>query len=254
MKNSVIAENVTKIFNFNKKQGIYNLLKNFPSRNQPENFLKALDDVSFSVPRGEVLGLIGLNGSGKTTLLRVIAGLYQPDLGSIHVNGKLSPLLQIGVGFQGELSARENIIMNGMLLGVSKAVMKEKVDSIIEYAELRKFSNTKIKLFSAGMRARLAFATIFHIDTDIILLDEILAVGDTIFRKKSHDAILSFMKSGKTVLVASHNMKMISEISHRVLLLDQGQIVKIGKPNEVISTYQELARNKKNSKNRGIGG
>lgn len=246
MQDSVIVKNVTKTFNINKTKGIGNLLKHFRTSKQKNFYLKALDGISFSVPTGEVLGIIGLNGSGKSTLLRTVAGMYKPDFGSVTINGKLSPLLQIGIGFHGDLTAKENVVMNGMLLGITKNEMKKKVNDIIDYAELNDFENTKLKLFSSGMRARLAFSTLIQVDSEIILLDEILAVGDAKFSEKSQDAIRSFTKNGKTILIASHNMKMISDLSDRVLFLDHGKIMKLGKPNEVIHSYNEMIIKQKN--------
>ncbi len=202
--------------------------------------LTALDDVSFTVQKGEILGIIGLNGSGKTTLLRVIAGVYKPDSGSIQINGSLSSLMQLGAGFQGELDSRENIIVNGMLLGLTKSEIQQKVDSILKYAELEKFSNMKLRHYSSGMRARLAFATSMQIDPDILLLDEIQAVGDKNFRKKSHDTFLSLKNKNKAIIHATHNLDKHSEFSDRLLLLHQGKMVMIGKPEEVIEKYNEV--------------
>jgi len=186
-----------------------------------------------------VLGIIGLNGSGKTTLLRIIAGVYKPTSGYVEVNGRLSPLLQLGTGFQGDLDARDNIIMNGMLLGISKSDITNKVENIIQYAELEKFVNMKLKHYSTGMKARLGFATAMQIDPDILLVDEVLAVGDKDFQKKSYETFLSFRKNKKTILHATHNLSKLSEFSDRVLLLDKGKIVIIGNPDEVIRKYSE---------------
>jgi len=187
---AVIVNQISKTFKINKHSGISQLFRKRSISNQKT--LVALDNISFTVNRGEILGIIGLNGSGKTTLLRTIAGVYKPDSGSIRINGSLSPLMQLGAGFQRDLAARENIIMNGMLLGISKSEIEQKVDSILEYAELEKFSNMKLKHYSTGMRARLAFATSMQIDPDILLIDEIQAVGDKNFKKKSLD--ISFLK------------------------------------------------------------
>lgn len=229
------VKNVSKIFKLDKPLVLSN-----QSNSGQQKTLKALDDISFNVTKGEVLGIIGLNGSGKTTLLRIIAGVYKPNSGSVKMEGKLSPLLQLGTGFQGELDARENIIMNGMLLGISKSEIKEKVNHIIQYAELERFVNMKLKYYSAGMRARLAFATAMQINPDILLVDEVLAVGDENFQKKSYETFLSFTKSKKTILHATHNLGKLSEFSDRVLLLHQGKIVMLGKPDEVIKKYSEL--------------
>lgn len=229
------VKNVSKIFKLDKPLELSN-----QSNSGQQKTLKALDDISFNVTKGEVLGIIGLNGSGKTTLLRIIAGVYKPNSGSVKMKGRLSPLLQLGTGFQGDLDARENIIMNGMLLGISKSEIKKKVNHIIQYAELERFVNMKLKYYSAGMRARLAFATAMQINPDILLVDEVLAVGDENFQKKSYETFLSFTKSKKTILHATHNLGKLSKFSDRILLLHKGKIVMLGKPDEVIKKYSEL--------------
>lgn len=239
MKDIVISVNkVSKIFKLDKPL-IVSKIVNQSSNNQ-NKILEALNEITFTVPKGEVLGIIGLNGSGKTTLLRVIAGVYKPTSGYVEVNGRLSPLLQLGTGFQGDLDARDNIIMNGMLLGISKSDITKKVENIIQYAELEKFVNMKLKHYSTGMKARLAFATAMQIDPDILLVDEVLAVGDKDFQKKSYETFLSFRKNKKTILHATHNLDKLSEFSDRVLLLDKGKIVIIGNPNEVIRKYHDV--------------
>lgn len=236
---AVIVENLSKTFKIDKPKGISNIIKNATKLNSRKTIL-ALDNISFSIPKGEILSIIGLNGSGKTTLLRIIAGVYKPSQGSVQVNGTLSPLMQLGAGFQPELNALDNIIINGMLLGFSKKTMQEKVNSIIEFAELEKFFNLKIKHYSSGMRARLAFSIAMQIDPDILLVDEILSVGDKNFQKKSYEAFLTFKKKKKTILFSTHNISNISEFSDRVLLLDSGKIIMIGNSEEVIKKYQEL--------------
>ena len=240
MEDIVISVNkVSKIFKLDKPLVVSKIVNQ--SSNNQNKILEALNEITFTVPKGEVLGIIGLNGSGKTTLLRVIAGVYKPTSGYVEVNGRLSPLLQLGTGFQGDLDARDNIIMNGMLLGISKSDITKKVENIIQYAELEKFVNMKLKHYSTGMKARLAFATAMQIDPDILLVDEVLAVGDKDFQKKSYEAFLSFRKNKKTILHATHNLDKLSEFSDRVLLLHKGQIVMIGKPDEVIQKYKDIS-------------
>lgn len=239
MEDIVISVNkVSKIFKLDKPLVVSKIVNQ--SSNNQNKILEALNEITFTVPKGEVLGIIGLNGSGKTTLLRVIAGVYKPTSGYVEVNGRLSPLLQLGTGFQGDLDARDNIIMNGMLLGISKSDITKKVENIIQYAELEKFVNMKLKHYSTGMKARLAFATAMQIDPDILLVDEVLAVGDKDFQKKSYETFLSFRKNKKTILHATHNLDKLSEFSDRVLLLDKGKIVIIGNPNEVIRKYHDV--------------
>ncbi len=239
MGDIVISVNkVSKIFKLDKPLGVSKIVNQ--SSNNQNKILEALNEITFTVHKGEVLGIIGLNGSGKTTLLRIIAGVYKPTSGYVEVNGRLSPLLQLGTGFQGDLDARDNIIMNGMLLGISKSDITKKVENIIQYAELEKFVNMKLKHYSTGMKARLAFATAMQIDPDILLVDEVLAVGDKDFQKKSYETFLSFRKNKKTILHATHNLDKLSEFSDRVLLLDKGKIVIIGNPDEVIRKYHDV--------------
>jgi len=235
---AVQVENVSKIFRLAKPLRVPN--QQTQQNHREQRSLKALDGISFSVTKGEVLGIIGLNGSGKTTLMRIVAGVYKPDFGSVKLDGRLSPLLQLGTGFQGDLDARDNIIMNGMLLGIPKSEIKKKVNQIIEYAELERFVNMKLKFYSAGMRARLAFGTAMQIDPDILLVDEVLAVGDEKFQKKSYETFRSFTTSGKTILHSSHNLGKLAEFSNRILLLHRGKIEMLGQPDDVIKKYKEI--------------
>ncbi len=236
---AVLVNNITKTFKLPKPQGEKNIFKRKLNFSGSEVFT-ALNEISFTVKKGEILGIIGFNGSGKTTLLRVISGVYKPDSGSVKINGQISPLLQLGAGFQGDLAAEENIIMNGMLLGLPKSSIKEKVNDIIEFAELEKFSQMKLKHYSTGMKARLTFATAMQINPDILLVDEIQAVGDINFREKSYQTFLSFKKRNKTIIHTTHNLSKLSEYSDRVLLLHKGKNIMIGNPDDVIKNYMKL--------------
>jgi len=242
MENIVInLEDVTKVFKVNPPKTNMNKEKDLQQRSTThKNNLVALDRISFNVSKGEVLGIIGLNGSGKTTLLRIISGIYLPDAGSVNVSGRLAPLLQIGTGFHGELVARENIVMYGLLLGFTKEEIEKKVEKIVRFAEMEEYSNMKLKHYSTGMRLRLAFSTALEVDPDILLVDEILAVGDITFRKKSFNAFLSFKNNKKTIIYSSHNLDVISKLCDRVLLLHRGKSQMIGRPEEVISKYNEI--------------
>ena len=222
----IILNNVTKTFHVNLNSYLEEL--------------KVLNRVSFTVKKGEMLGIVGSNGSGKTTLLRTIAGIYLPDSGSVNIHGKLAPLLQLGTGFHNELDVEENIAMYGMILGLSKSEIKSKMNEIIEFSDLKKFSKMKLKNFSTGMRMRLAFSIAMQIDPDIILIDEILSVGDSNFRKKSLNAIISFKDKGKTILFSSHNLSWISKFCDRAILLDKGNLIMIDQPKEVITKYQQI--------------
>ena len=243
---AIILENVTKSFHLEKKTGLLKTVQRVAYQDTPKKFLKALDKVSFTASKGEILGIIGLNASGKTTLLRIIAGIYQPDSGTVKTFGRISPLLQLGTGFQNELDAGNNIILNGMLMGISKPEIEKKIDNIIEYAGLENFLGVRLKHYSSGMRARLAFSIAMEVESDILLVDEILAVGDAVFRKKSYESFLSLKNQQKTIFIATHNLNVLSKFCDRVILLDKGKIIKIGKPDEIMPLYDEITKNKKN--------
>ena len=235
-KETIIVNHITKYFSKNK----ISLIDSLKSSSQKSNQFTALNDISLSAYEGELLGIIGLNGSGKTTLLRTISGIYQPNLGNITINGKLAPLLQIGTGFHSEYVAKENIMMYGMLMGLSKYEIESKIDHILEFAELTKFEDMQLKHYSSGMRARLGFSTALEINPDILLVDEILSVGDASFREKSFKAFLSFKEKGKTILYTTHSLSLIPKLCDRVALLDHGNLVLIGSPSDVLNEYKEL--------------
>jgi len=236
---AVSVQNISKEFNINNKRGIEHVHLKESNQNNYEKKLIALDNISFNVSKGECFGIIGLNGSGKSTLLKIISGIYFPDHGTIKINGTLAPLLHLGASFHGDLIASENIIMYGMLMGLSKQEIKDKVEKIIEFAELKKFSNLQLKHYSTGMRARLGFSTAMHVNCDILIIDEILGVGDRIFEKKAIDVFESY-KGEKTILVATHILEDMSEYCDRILLLDKGKMMFIGKPEDVIEKYKEI--------------
>jgi len=236
---SIIVENLTKIFPLSKSFGIS--LSN--KKNNPK-FFSGIEDVSFKLKKGKVLGIIGLNGSGKTTLLRTISGIYQPTSGKVEVFGRLAPLIQLGSGFIGDLPAKENIIMYGMLMGLKKSEIVNKVDRIIEYAELEKFSAMQVKHYSSGMKARLGFSTAMQVNPDILFLDEVLSVGDKNFKKKSFEYFLNFKKNNKTILFTSHNRDLILQQSDEVLLLDKGKKIMMGNPSDVLEKYDASKSNK----------
>ncbi len=245
-QDAIIVENISKAFTINKTKGAFTKIKSKIDGSIQTNIIQSLDQVSFSVKKGEMLGIIGLNGSGKTTLLRTIAGIYRPDAGRVIVNGTLAPMLHIGTGFHPELNALENIIMFGMLMGIPKKIIQGRIGTIVEFADLKRFSEMKLKHYSSGMRARLAFSTSLQIDPDILLVDEVLAVGDKVFREKSFEAFLSFKEKGKTILYTTHNLEKLSELSDRILFLHQGKAESIGNPEEVIAQFEEMTKKKKN--------
>jgi len=249
-ENAITVKNVSKFFKLKQKKSFfYRRLNDFAQRIERRDTIKSLDNISFTIPKGEVLGIIGLNGSGKTTLLRTIAGIYKPDTGYVRVNGMMAPLLQIGTGFHNELNAEENIVMYGILLGLTKQQITAKIGQILKFAELENFSGMKLKHYSSGMRARLGFGTALQVNPDILLVDEVLSVGDIVFRKKSSEAFRSFKHKGKTILYTTHNLGIVSALSDRILLIDKGRLITIGNPDEVIQKYKDIIKNKKtNSK------
>jgi ABC-type polysaccharide/polyol phosphate transport system ATPase subunit len=200
----------------------------------------ALKHVSFAVDPGEMVGIIGRNGSGKSTILKIIAGVYAPTSGRVHVEGSIAPLIELGAGFHHELTGRENILLNGLLLGLTKQQVLEREPSIIEFAELGDFIDAPVKQYSSGMYMRLAFSVAVAIDPDILLIDEILGVGDTRFQQKCMERIQRFQASGKAIVFVSHDMNSIREHCDRVLLIHQGELVEDGPPAATISRYEEL--------------
>ena len=225
---------ISKSFGWNTSK-----ISDFFSR-KPKVRLLALDNISFDVKQGEILGIVGANGSGKTTLLRIISGIYQQDSGKVEVNGRLAPILQLGPGFNNELDAVENITISAMLMGFGKKEIKNKIVDVLDFAELNDFIDLKLKYFSSGMRVRLAFATAMQIDPDILLLDEILSVGDRAFKTKSYELFLSFVKNGKTVVFTSHSLEAHLNISNRVLVMDKGRLVMVGEPKDAIEEYKNI--------------
>ncbi|RJQ33030.1 MAG: ABC transporter ATP-binding protein [Actinobacteria bacterium] len=197
----------------------------------------ALKGVSFKVFKGETLGIIGENGSGKSTLLKCISGILEPSKGCIKVKGKISPLLELGAGFHPELSGRENIFINGAILGLTKKQIQERYDKIVAFAELEDFIDTQVKFYSSGMYIRLGFAVAIFADPDILMVDEVLAVGDESFRKKCFDKIKEFQKMNKTIIIVTHDMGSAYRFCDRLVLLSKGKINKEGKPKEIVRNY-----------------
>ncbi|MFQ5779019.1 MAG: ABC transporter ATP-binding protein [Terriglobia bacterium] len=200
----------------------------------------ALKGVSFTVRPGETLGIIGRNGSGKSTILKIIAAIFPPTAGTVEVNGRVSPLIELGAGFHPDLTGRENVILAGVLLGFTQRQMEERFDRIIAFAELEDFIDTPVRQYATGMFARLGFAVATEIDPDILLVDEVLAVGDESFQHKCVERINQFRRQGKTIVFVSHEMPLVRSICDRVLLLDEGRIVTEGPPDAVIARYRTL--------------
>ena len=197
----------------------------------------ALKDVSFEVRQGEIVGIIGRNGAGKATLLKILSGITEPTEGEVRMRGRVASLLEVGTGFHPELSGRENIYLNGAILGMSRAEIKAKFDEIVAFAEIEKFIDTPVKRYSSGMYVRLAFAVAAHLEPEILLVDEVLAVGDASFQKKCLGKMGDVAREGRTVLFVSHSMPSVMRLCNRVLLLDHGKLVARGSPHQVISAY-----------------
>ena len=197
----------------------------------------ALSDVSLSVEKGEVVGIVGLNGSGKSTLLKIISGILAPTTGTAKTNGTISPLIELGAGFDFELTTKENIFLNGSVLGFDRKFIKEKYDEILDFAELRDFENVAIKNFSSGMVARLGFAIATLVKPDILIVDEILAVGDFLFQQKCEKRISDMMAGGTTVLIVSHSIEQIERLCSRVVWLEKGCVKMVGNTKEICDAY-----------------
>lgn len=200
----------------------------------------AAKGISFDVKRGEFLGIIGRNGCGKSTMLKMLAGIYVPDKGKITINGRLSPFLELGVGFNPELTARDNVYLNGAMLGLTRKEIDEKFDEIIGFAELEEFVDQKLKNFSSGMQVRLAFSVAIQAHADILLIDEVLAVGDENFQRKCLDQFNNFKNEGKTVVFVSHMMEMVKTYCDRCILIEGAEIVNEGNPETVTLEYEKL--------------
>lgn len=198
----------------------------------------ALRDISLSVKRGEILGIVGLNGAGKSTLLKVIAGVLKPTKGSIQIKGSIAPLIELGAGFDLELTARENIYLNGAILGHSKKFMSEKFDEIVDFSELKDFLDVPLKNYSSGMVARIGFAIATVIEPEILIVDEILAVGDFHFQEKCEKRIKALFDNGTTVIIVSHSIQQIEKLCSKVLWLDHGNIRRYGATAEVCEEYK----------------
>lgn len=211
-----------------------------PFRPMSSEHQVALDDISFSIGRGEFFGIVGPNGSGKSTLLKIVAGIYPQDAGLVRVDGRLSPFIELGVGFNPELTARDNIRINGTLLGLTRRQVADRFDAIIAFAGLERFVDQKLKNFSSGMQARLAYSIAIQVDFDILLLDEVLAVGDQEFQERCFETLATIREAGKTIVFVSHNLGAIREYCDCVMLLLNGSMQALGSADEVLSRYDEI--------------
>lgn len=213
---------------------------------------KVLDDISFTINKGDFFGIVGRNGSGKSTLLKTICGVYSPDEGEIKLHGNLTPFIELGVGFNPELSGRDNVYLNGALLGFSRQQMNQMYDEIVEFAELEEFMDLKLKNYSSGMQVRLAFSIAIKAKNDILIFDEVLAVGDEAFQRKCLNVFEEYKKNGQTVILVTHDMGSVSKFCNKAMMLSDGKIEAIGKPEKIANIYKKLnnAQTNDNAKKR----
>jgi ABC-type polysaccharide/polyol phosphate transport system ATPase subunit len=209
------------------------------SRNSVTRF-EALREVSFAVQHGEFFGIVGRNGSGKSSLLKCLAGIYRTDGGRIYMDGRISTFIELGVGFNPDLAARDNVVMNGIMLGLTPREARERFDAVVEFAELEEFVDLKLKNYSSGMHVRLAFSVMIQVEADILLVDEVLAVGDAAFQQKCFDVFFRMRDEGRTILFVTHDMSAVQRFCHRAMLLDRGELIEMGDPRQVADRYLEL--------------
>ena len=220
--------------NFSFKQAFINILS---GKKKEKSYFWALNDVSFEVKKGEVVGFIGNNGAGKSTLLKIIAGVMKPTKGSVDIYGNICPMIELGAGFDYDLTARENIYLNGAVLGYSKEFIDSNFNEIVDFSELKDFLDVPVRNFSSGMIARLAFSIATIVDPEILIVDEILSVGDIAFQQKSENKMKSMITGGTTVLFVSHSIEQIKNLCNRVVWLEHGKVVKIGPAKQVCEEY-----------------
>lgn len=248
MKPAIEVRNISKSYIINhKNKASYNTLKDDVAnlvrkplglaKESSEEQFWALHDINFEVPQGEIFGVIGQNGSGKSTLLKILSRIVRPTKGEVSIRGRVASLLEVGTGFHPELTGRENIYFNGSMLGMSRNEITQKFNEIVEFSEVEKFIDTPVKFYSSGMYVRLAFSVAAHLDPEILILDEVLAVGDAAFQKKSLQKIISTMREGKTVLFVSHGMGSVRQLCSRGILLDHGRVAFNGPVDELIEKY-----------------
>lgn len=234
MSAAVVVEGVTKRFKLSNHTTIKKATVNAVKRRPMSRSFTALEDISFAMDEGDTIGLMGLNGSGKSTLLKLISGVMQPDEGKVLTRGRIAGLIEVGAGLHPDLSGRENIYLNGAILGMTKLEIDRKFDSIIEFSEMEKFLDNEVKQYSSGMFMRLAFATAVHTECDIFLVDEVLAVGDQPFKKKCMRRIRELKDEGRTMVFVSHNPKQVVRLCNRGLVLKGGRVAYEGPSEEAV--------------------
>lgn len=234
---SITVQNVSKKFHRHKQYTLKEFLPAILGGKPTQTSFWALKDINFSIKKGESFGIIGANGSGKSTLLKLIAGVSEPTNGNIKIDGRIAPLIELGAGFHPELTGKENIFLNGIILGLKRKDIETKCNDIVNFSELNKFIDEPVKHYSSGMYLRLAYSVAIHTKPDILLVDEILAVGDETFQHKCLDKLRSLQKNGVTTIIISHDRAIIKKFTHTTLLLDHGKQVMLGPTTEVLKTY-----------------
>lgn len=255
IQNSEIAISVKGLFKSFKlpheqHNGIKQLLVNRLKGVKGYEIQHVLEDITFDIKKGEFFGIVGRNGSGKSTLLKILSGIYTPDKGNVHIKGSLTPFIELGVGFNPELTGRENVFLNGALLGFSRKEIDKMYNSIVEFAELDKFMDQKLKNYSSGMQVRLAFSIAIKAESDILILDEVLAVGDQAFQRKCTDYFMNLKKSGQTIILVTHDMNSVERFCDRVLILDSGRNIGIYSPHKASNIYSNLNTSTKKNKDK----
>jgi lipopolysaccharide transport system ATP-binding protein len=241
--NAIEVTNASKVYRrYSRRRQFSTLTSALLSRSlirnlRPDETFAAVSDVTFSVPRGRTLGVIGRNGSGKSTLLKLVAGITKPTIGRVHVNGRISALIELGAGFHPEISGRENVFINGIMLGLSKREITSRFDEIVEFAEMQDFIDAPVKTYSSGMYMRLGFAVAINVDPDVLLVDEVLAVGDEGFTHKCLDKFAEFKRRGKTILLVTHSLGLVERFCDEALWMDGGRLQGIGDPKRVVGAY-----------------
>src|SRR5216110_2249599 len=241
--NSITVVNASKVYRRYSRRHQFSTLKSaLLSRSltrdlRPDETFAAVRYVTFTVPRGQTLGVIGRNGSGKSTLLKLVAGITKPSSGTVRVDGRISALIELGAGFHPEISGRENVFINGIMLGLTKREVTERFDEIVEFAEMKAFIDAPVKTYSSGMYMRLGFAVAIHVDPDVLLVDEVLAVGDEGFTHKCLDKFGEFKRRGKTILLVTHSLGMVERFCDEALWLDAGRIKGAGDPKGIVGAY-----------------
>jgi len=237
----VVVENVTKKFRipYEKRRTVFEQVTGFFSGKRGYEDFVALNNVTFRVARGETLGVIGPNGSGKSTLMSLLAGIMRPDKGTIRVTGRIAPFIALGVGFEQDLTARENVFLYGTIMGLTKKEIGSRYDAIMEFADLKRFEEMKYQNLSSGMKMRLAFSTAIQTDPDVMLLDEVLAVGDEAFKIKCMEKIDDLREAGTTVILVTHSLDQVKEICDCAIFMDHGAVIEEGDPEKVVAHYIE---------------